>query len=96
VDDPAIYQVTGGVRLNPVLAEIFKTGLVKTPQGDTLKLYLNVGLEEGILLQQLIGEIEALISPPVGLAYGSRDSSYVKPSRKTAISKLTCPWANPV
>jgi predicted O-methyltransferase YrrM len=56
--------------MNPVLAEILTTSLVKSADGNVLKLHSNISREQGEFLQKVILESQPKVSLEIGLAYG--------------------------
>jgi predicted O-methyltransferase YrrM len=56
--------------LNQVLEEIMKSGYVKSPSGNLIKVRSNITREEGEFLTEIIAELKPNATLEVGLAYG--------------------------
>ncbi len=56
--------------MNPILAEILKTRMVKSPTGELIPVTDGIATEEGLTLQEIIAEIKAVKTLEVGLRHG--------------------------
>ncbi|HER23663.1 MAG TPA: class I SAM-dependent methyltransferase [Candidatus Atribacteria bacterium] len=56
--------------MNPVLEEIMRSGYTESPNGERVKVYGAVSLEEGLFLQGIIRDIKPVVCVDIGLGLG--------------------------
>ena len=60
----------GGIPMNPVLEEIMRSGYTESPNGERVKVYGAISLEEGLFLQGIIRDIKPQSCVDIGLGLG--------------------------
>lgn len=56
--------------MNPVLAEMLRTNVVKSESGKELRLHSHIPLEEGLFLQEMVARTKPNVSLEIGLGFG--------------------------
>jgi len=56
--------------MNPVLTKLLQSGLVERPDGSSVSLESNISIEDGLFIQQILSELQPMVTLEVGMAYG--------------------------
>jgi predicted O-methyltransferase YrrM len=56
--------------MNPVLAEILRTNIVKSESGKELRLHSQIPVQEGLFLQEMVARTKPGVSLEIGLGFG--------------------------